>query len=105
MDFIEQELLKLLVTQGKIKDVSKCKREIANIKTFCKIKLDGVFEPEADVGTKKSYFDYDIVSWIDSDFENNFSNHESENKIQYNFSFTKAKKIQENIYSLSMEKY
>ena len=90
LDFIEQELLKLLVTQGKIKDVSKCKREIANIKTFCKIKLDGVFEPEADVGTKKSYFDYDIVSWIDSDFENNFSNHESQNKIQYNFSFTKA---------------
>ena len=37
LDFMEQELLKLLVTQEKIKDVSKCKREIANIKTFCSI--------------------------------------------------------------------
>ena len=79
-------------------------KEIANIKTFCKIKLDGVFEPEADVGTKKSYFDYDIVSWIDSDFENNFSNHESENKIQYNFSFTKSPRKFKRTFILSVWK-
>ena len=89
LDFIEQELIKLLVTQGKIKDVSKCKKELSNIKKFCKIKLDGVFEPDADITAKKSNFDYNIISWIDNNFENNFSNYESENKIYYNFSFTK----------------
>ncbi len=89
LDFIEQELIKLLVTQNRIKDVSKCKIELSNIKKFCKIKLDGVFEPDADVVAKKSDFDYDIVSWIDDNFENNFSNYESLDKIYYNFSFTK----------------
>ena len=71
-------ILKLLVTQGKIKDVSKCKREIANIKTFCKIKLDGVLSQRLMLEQNLILIS---VSWIDSDFENNFSNHEKKNSI------------------------
>ena len=88
LDFFESELLKLLTIQGKVTDFTKCKNELSNIKNFCAGKLAGLFLPGENTSSETN-FDYDIVSWIDDNFENDLSDYRIKGKIQFNFSFTK----------------
>jgi hypothetical protein len=61
---------------------------LSNIKNFCAGKLAGLFLPGENTSSETN-FDYDIVSWIDDNFENDLSDYRIKGKIQFNFSFTK----------------
>ena len=66
-DFFEEQLLKLIAeTEKSPASLTRIKSEISEIAIFCKLKVDGLLDINADMKPIKKNFKYDILQWVDN---------------------------------------
>ena len=66
-DFFEEQLLKLIPeTEKSPASLARIKSEISEIAIFCKLKVDGLLDINADMKPIKKNFQYDILQWVDN---------------------------------------
>ena len=66
-DFFEEQLLKLIAeTEKSPASLARIKSEISEIAIFCKLKVDGLLDINADMKPIKKNFQYDILQWVDN---------------------------------------
>ena len=66
-DFFEEQLLKLIAeTEKSPASLARIKSEISEIAIFCKLKVDGLLDINADMKPIKKNFKYDILQWVDN---------------------------------------
>jgi radical SAM superfamily enzyme YgiQ (UPF0313 family) len=78
IDFFEDQVFNE-IKKKKIsaKSFDSVKLEISEISNFCKLKINGLLNPNIDTSPIDSQFKYDILKWIDDENENNdLSNYE-----------------------------
>ena len=80
IDFFEKQILKAVKQKFQKADSIKiAKSEICEISEFCRLKIDGLLNINADIGFIESDFQYDILKWIDDGAIKGL--HEYENSI------------------------
>jgi len=87
-EYIASQLYNYLSQNLKDINNNKVKLEINNIKNFCLLKLNGIFDSKADLDEKKDLFDYDILKWIDNSYKDGLHNFKVENKLEIIFGFS-----------------
>ncbi len=66
IDFFEKQILKAVKQKFQKADSIKiAKSEISEISNFCRLKINGLLNTNADIGFIESDFQYDILKWID----------------------------------------
>jgi len=89
IDFISDQLFDLIKQQNPNLIFENIKKEIEEIKTFIKLKLDGLLDSKSNLGIKKHNFYYDILEWIDNDNKKKLSECYLNNKYKtYFFEFS-----------------
>ena len=78
IDFFEDQVFnEIKKKQISAKSFDSVKLEISEISNFCKLKINGLLNPNIDTSPIDSQFKYDILKWIDDENENNdLSNYE-----------------------------
>ena len=87
-EFIAEQLYNYLVQNFKDINNNKIKLEISNIKNFCLLKLNGIFDFDADLSEKKDLFDYDILNWIDDIYKDGLHKYKVDNKLEIIFGYS-----------------
>ena len=88
INFIKEELKILCV--DKLKDKKRLEQaeiEINEIGNFCKYKLAGLFNVDADLSPVSGEFNFDILSWLDSGNEKPLSDYLAKAPISYQFEY------------------
>jgi hypothetical protein len=66
IDFFEKQIFKAVKQKFQNADSIKiAKSEISEISNFCRLKINGLLNTNADIGFIESDFQYDILKWID----------------------------------------
>ena len=79
-----------ILCEEKIKDkelLEQAEIEIKEIVNFCKYKLAGLFDIEADLSPISEKFNFDILSWLDSDHEKPLSDYRAQTPISCQFEY------------------
>ena len=88
VDFIGVQLKKLVF--DKIEDkklLEKAEVEIKNLADFCKLKLSGLLDIDADTSPVSAEFNFDILGWLDSDQDKPLGHFMTTNRITYQFEY------------------
>jgi radical SAM superfamily enzyme YgiQ (UPF0313 family) len=88
INFIKEELKILCV--DKLKDKKRLEQaeiEINEIGNFCKYKLSGLFNVDADLSPISGEFNFDILSWLDSGNDKPLSDYLAETPISFHFDY------------------
>jgi radical SAM superfamily enzyme YgiQ (UPF0313 family) len=88
ISFIKEQLK--VLCEDKIKDKKRLEQaeiEINEIGSFCKYKLAGLFKVDADVSPVFGKFNFDILSWLDSDHDKPLSDYLAKTPIFCQFEY------------------
>ena len=88
INFINEQLK--ILCEEKIKDkelLEQAEIETKEIVNFCKYKLAGLFDVDADLSPISEKFNFDILSWLDSDHEKPLSDYLAKTPIAYQFEY------------------
>ena len=88
INFINEQLK--ILCEEKIKDkelLEQAEIEIKEIVNFCKYKLAGLFDIDADLSPISEKFNFDILSWLDSDHEKPLSDYRAKTPISCQFEY------------------
>ena len=88
INFINEQLK--ILCEEKIKDkelLEQAEIEIKEIVNFCKYKLAGLFDIDADLSPISEKFNFDILSWLDSDYGKSLSDYRAKTPISYQFEY------------------
>ena len=86
--FIKEQLK--ILCEEKIEDKERLEQaeiEIKEIGKFCKYKLAGLFDVDADLSVISEKFNFDILSWLDSDHGKPLSDYRAQTLISYQFEY------------------
>jgi len=89
VDFFEKQLFKAIKNkQPEMKSFTDLKSEIADIASFSRLKINGLFDVNADTTPVKEEFKYNVVKWIDEGKKESLKNYKFElnQKIFFEFS-------------------
>jgi radical SAM superfamily enzyme YgiQ (UPF0313 family) len=79
VDFFEEQLFKAIKNkQPELKSFADLKNEIADIANFSRLKIDGLFDVNADTKPVKEEFKYNVVKWIDEGKKESLKNYKFE---------------------------
>ncbi len=68
VDFFENQVFnEIKKKQVSAKSFDKVKDELSEISKFCKLKINGLLNPNINIAPVESEFKYDILKWIDSE--------------------------------------
>ena len=88
--FIKEQLK--ILCEDKVED-KKCLEqveiEIKEIVKFCKYKLAGLFDIDADLSPIAEKFNFDILSWLDSDQKKPLNDYRAKTPISFQFEYNK----------------
>jgi hypothetical protein len=89
-DFIESQLYNLIKLEGCDENsLAVIKSEIAEISAFCKLKIDGLLNIEANVSPINKIFKFDVLKWVDNGAEKRLSEYKfNENNEDIYFQYT-----------------
>jgi radical SAM superfamily enzyme YgiQ (UPF0313 family) len=88
INFIKEQLK--ILCEEKIKDkkhLEQTEIEINEIGNFCKYKLAGLFNVDADLSPVSGKFNFDILSWLDSGYDKPLSDYLAKAPISYQFEY------------------
>jgi radical SAM superfamily enzyme YgiQ (UPF0313 family) len=91
ISFLEDQVLKEVVLKQKgIKSTELIKSELSEIANFCSLKINALLDANADTKPISSKFEYDILSWIESENNKKLSDYKFDNndKVELHFEFT-----------------
>jgi len=91
VDFFENQVFsEIKKKQISAKSFDSVKMELSEISKFCKLKINGLLNPDINTSPIESEFKYDILKWIDGEnLNNDFSNYEYVDKeITIKFEYT-----------------
>ena len=89
LDYIEDTVYKKLLKKKNLKmEISEIKKQLENIKKFCKNKLTGIFDYNIEQKQISSKFDYDIIKWMDNYKDLSLPDLKFSSPKEYTFGFT-----------------
>ena len=90
INFINDQLK--ILCEEKIKDkelLEQAEIEIKEIVNFCKYKLAGLFDIDADLSPISEKFNFDILSWLDNGHDKPLSDYRAQTPISCQFEYDK----------------
>lgn len=93
IEFMTSQVFNAVIDKHKnIKSVELIKSELLEISNFCKLKINGLFDKDANTEAIENTFEFDILKWLDDENnEKRLSDYKFHNKISEKliFQFTK----------------
>ena len=89
VDFFEKQLFKAIKDkQPEMKSFTDLKGEIADIASFSRLKINGLFDVNADTTPVKEEFKYNVIKWIDEGKKESLKNYKFELNQNIFFEFS-----------------